>query len=91
MNLTPKEIFAARAGYKTEQIINFRVLEDGSAVGIIPTGQKFTYTAQEMQFTAARMHPELAEGLETKKPAPPARSGTKKQTSKPKKDTSKTK
>lgn len=42
------EVFARKAGYKPEELLSFRALPDGGAVGIVPTGQKYTFTAQEM-------------------------------------------
>ena len=62
-----REVFAQKAGYKREEIRNFRVREDGSAVGIIPTGQKIIYSVEEMTDYAKVM---IAR-METKT-APPA-------------------
>ena len=65
-------IFACKAGYRSNELVNFRELPDGSAVAVIPTGQKFTYSAQELDDFARVMIAQAGRGesqtrlLETK-------------------------
>ncbi len=56
-------VFASLAGCQPDELINFRTLEDGSAVAILPTGQKFKYTAEHLAAQAARLA-----AVETKSP-----------------------
>jgi hypothetical protein len=73
-----KEIFAALAGCKPEELINYRENPDGSATAIIPSGQKFTFTAQALSNKALSFT-----FLETKSRQAPAAPGTNLETESP--------
>jgi hypothetical protein len=55
-----KQIVAALIGYKSHELINFREQEDGGAVVISPTGQKFKFTPKQLAVME-----EYLEALET--------------------------
>ena len=44
-----KEVAAALYGCDQEELIKFRECENGSVVIIAPTGQKFTYSAEQLE------------------------------------------
>jgi len=53
---TIKKLAALKFGCKPEELLAFRILEDGGAVIIAPTGQKFTYTKEELNQQVGATH-----------------------------------
>jgi hypothetical protein len=50
-----KEITASLAGCAPEELINFRVVENGTAIAITPVGQKYRFTPEELAAKEAQM------------------------------------
>jgi len=67
-----KEVAAALYGCDQEELIKFRECENGSVVIIAPTGQKFTYSAEQLEAKREKMKPKpkpRARRAPAKKPA----------------------
>jgi hypothetical protein len=74
-----KIIFAALVHCAPEELINYRENPDGSATAIIPSGQKFTFTAQALDNKELALSFESfmePDELETKSRQAPAAPGT---------------
>ena len=52
-----KEVAAALFGCEPEELIKFREGEDGAVVIIAPTGQKFVYSAEQLEAKREKMKP----------------------------------
>lgn len=75
-----KLAFASLAGVKPDDLVNFRLTSDGSAVAIIPTGQKYKYTAEQLAQREALLYAASAQPASRKGGFVPAKDETPAQT-----------